>query len=103
MNDIHSTGHLTSNQVQNLGVAELSETSDFTNSNWDVSRQINRRFRIILGATLPYLNRYQEFLDAVAVGSEEAIILLTECDRQTAEDFTFEAEEDLSRARNCIS
>lgn len=100
LNGIHSTGHLTSNQVQNQGVAVLSDTSDFVGE-WTVPRMINRQFRLILAETQPYLNQYTAFLDAVAEGSEEAIVILTECDRRVVEDFTYEAAADLARARNC--
>lgn len=102
MNDIHSTGHLTSNQVQNLGVAVLSETRIFDGRD-SFPTLINRRFRILLSQTQPYQQRYLNFLDDVAANSEDAIQRLTQCDRYLMEDFEYEAREDLSRARNCIS
>lgn len=101
MNNIHSTGHLTSNQVQNLGVSVLSEVDAF-DGRWEIPNMINREFREILKATLPYLNLYSNFLNDVAAGGEEGIIRVTECDRELIESFTLEAARDLRSANNCI-
>lgn len=93
---------MTSNQVQNAGVAVLSETQIFDGQN-SFSHLINRRFRIILSQTQPYLEQYSNFLEDVAANSEDAIRRLTQCDRYLMEDFEYEAREDLSRARGCIT
>lgn len=102
LNEIHSTGHLTSNQVQNSGVAVLSETLIFDES-ISLPASINRRFRILLSQTQPYQQRYLSFLEDVAANSEDAIQRLTQCDRYLSEDFEYEAREDLARAQNCVS
>lgn len=102
MGEITDTGHLTSNQVQNLGVAVLSENQIFDGRD-SFPALINRRFRILLSQTLPYLQRYETFLGDIAENSEDAIQRLTQCDRYLMEDFEYEAREDLSRARNCVS
>lgn len=53
MNGIHVVAHHTANQVQNLGLAALSETPVFDGRDSFYSL-INRRFRIMLGIMLSY-------------------------------------------------
>jgi hypothetical protein len=102
LNSIHSTGHLTSNLVQNQGVDVLSNTNVF-DGRWELPQLINRGFRVILSETQPYFNRYSEFLDAIQEQGDEAIERLLQCDREVVEIFTVDAASDLARARNCIS
>lgn len=97
---IHQTGHLSSNQVQNAGVAELSVTEIFT-GDWDVPRLINRRFREILRVTTPYMELYENFLQDIAEGREDVLRRLIECDSNVIVDLLEESTIDVGRARAC--
>ena len=102
LNSIHSTGHLSTNQVQNAGISVLSEIETFFGP-WDVPRAINNRFRRILVVTQPYLNLYTEFLEAISEGREDAILQLTECDRDLIYELTYASSDDVTRALNCVA
>lgn len=102
LNNIHTTGYLTANQVQNLGVSVLTDTVPIDQP-WNVPFLINREFRDHLKLTLPYIDLYNDFLTAIAIGGEEAIEILVQCDQNVIDDVIAEAAEDLTRARNCVS
>jgi hypothetical protein len=100
LNNIHSTGHLTSNQVQNQGMAVLADIDSYV-SQWEIPGMINRQFRILLAETLPYFTRFSEFLRVINEQGEEGVNTISQCDREAVEDFAVEAEQDLERARSC--
>lgn len=68
---------------------------------WNVPFLINRQFRDVLKATLPYMDLYNQFLDDIAVGGEEAIAILTRCDRNVVDEFQVEADRELTLSRIC--
>lgn len=98
--DIHATGQLSANQVQNIGNKILSET-DIFDGRENYLRNINREYRMLLGLVLPYRSRFDGFLADISRTATEVIGLLADCDRELEEDFALETENDLTRARNC--
>lgn len=82
-------------------MAVLAEVESYI-SQWEIPRLINRRFRVVLGETLPYLNRFSDFLQVIAEQGQEAIQILIQCDREVAEAFATDAAQDLERARSCL-
>jgi hypothetical protein len=81
-------------------MAVLADIDSYV-SQWEIPGMINRQFRILLAETLPYFNRYSDFLQTIAEQGEEAIIILSQCDREVVEAFTLEAENDLKRGQSC--
>lgn len=100
LNNIHETGQLTGNQVQNLGAKVLTDTDIFEGRN-NYPQLINREFRQLLGRALPYRERFDGFLDDISRSATDVIRILADCDRALEVDFTNVIEEDLIRARNC--
>jgi hypothetical protein len=93
---------LTSNQVQNAGVAVLSETTIFDGRD-SFPEMITERFREITFRTLPYEQAYRNFFNDIEANSEDAIRRMIQCDKYLMEDFEYEAREDLDRARQCVA
>lgn len=102
LNEIHETGQVTANQVANLGTKTLSETVVFDGRD-SLPAAINREFRIILGAALPYRDRIEGFLQDISRTIDEVIQLLEACDRDLEDDFEGEITSDLARAANCVA
>lgn len=102
LNQLHATTQISSNQVQNLGIKVLSETEIFDGRN-SFPTLINREFRIHLSEVQPYRNRFDNFLNAVSITSEEVIQILSDCDREVEEDLDVEIRLDLILANNCAA
>lgn len=102
LNEIHETGQVTANQVANLGTKTLSETEIFDGRN-SLPALINREFRNILGAALPYRDRIEGFLQDISSGIDNTISILEQCDRQLEDDFAAEIADDLARAAICAA
>lgn len=77
MNTVHHTAQATTNHVQNAGVAELSDRDDFVGRD-SLYGHINNRFRDLLSAARPYLDRFEEFRASVVDNEEEIIDELTQ-------------------------
>lgn len=92
---------MTSNQVQNSGVAVLSETTIFDGRD-SFSELIDRKFRDITFRTLPYEETYQKFFSDIENNTDDAIQRMIQCDTNLVEDFEYEAREDLDRAKLCV-
>lgn len=101
INGLHTTAQLSGNQIQNLGIKVLSETSIFDGRN-SLPALINREFRILLKSFLSYRERFDGFLEQVSTEIIETIRELISCDEVLEEDFAREVEVDLARARNCV-
>lgn len=102
LNDIHETGQVTANQVANLGAKTLSETEIFDGRD-SLPANINREFRIILGAALPYRDRIEGFLQDISRTIDGVIEALEDCDRTLEEEFAAAIADDLARAANCVA
>jgi len=100
INDLHTTGQFTGNQVQNLGVKTLSDTEEFTGRN-DFSEDINREFRIVLQHFLAYRDRFDGFLDEISLDVLDTIRILVECDEVLEADFEVQAQGDLAQGVIC--
>lgn len=77
LNTVHETAQVTTNQVQNAGVASLSEITDYTDRD-SLYQHINNRFRQLLRAAAPYLDRYEEFRASIVDNEEQVIEQLTQ-------------------------
>jgi hypothetical protein len=76
VNTVHHTAQFTTTQVQNQGVAVLSELNNYTGRD-SLYGLINRRFRNLLTIARPYLDRFEEFRAEVVENEEEIIEQLT--------------------------
>lgn len=101
MNDLHATGQVTGNQVQNLGLKVLAETEVFDGRD-DLPALINREFRILLKHFLSYRERFDGFLDEISSDVLDTIRDLVSCDVVLEEEFTQEVNRDLARGRACV-
>lgn len=72
MNEVHHTAQATTNQVQNAGVAELSNREEIVGRD-SLYGYINNRLRDMLTAARPYLERFEEFRASVVDNEEEVI------------------------------
>lgn len=77
VNTVHHTAQATTNQVQNAGIAELGDRDTFTGRD-SLRDHINMRFRNLLIAARPYLDRFEEFRAGVVDNEEEIISQLTQ-------------------------
>lgn len=102
LNEIHSTGQVTANQVQNLGIKVLAETEIFDDRE-SFPRLINREFRDLLAQARPYRDRFDGFLNSISLTVTGVIEFFVDCDREIAEDLTVEIREDLALANNCVA
>lgn len=82
VNTIHQTAHSTTNQVQNAGVAELSDREEIVGRD-SLYRHINNRFRDLLSAAVPYMDQFENFRASVVDNEEEVISDLTLVSHQT--------------------
>lgn len=101
INDLHATGMRTGNQVQNLGMKVLSETSIFDGRN-SLPQLVNNELRELLGRALPYRLRFDDFVEGISRDVLDTIRELVTCDVVLEEEFAREVEVDLARARNCV-
>lgn len=77
VNTVHHTAQATTNQVQNAGISELGDRDSFTGRD-SLGDHINMRFRNLLIAARPYLDRFEEFRSGVVDNEEEIISQLTQ-------------------------
>lgn len=101
MNDLHATGQVTGNQVQNSGLKVLSETEIFDGRD-DFPLLINREFRLLLARALPYRTRFEGFLQEISADVLDTIRDLISCDEVLEEDFANEVAQDMARGRACV-
>lgn len=102
LNDLHATGQITGNQVQNLGLSVLSQVEVF-DGRQDLPRMINREFRMLLTRARPYRDRFDGFLDEISQDILITIRDLISCDDRLEEDFNREVTTDLARGRACAA
>jgi hypothetical protein len=101
INDLHSLGMVTGNQVQNLGLKVLSETAIFDGRN-SLPQLVNNELRDLLRRALPYRRRFDAFVQRISTNVRETIRELIACDETLEEEFAREVETDTARARNCV-
>lgn len=77
MNNLHFDAQATTNLIQNVGVAELSDRDEFTNRE-SLGDGINMRFMQLLRHARNYLDTYEEFRASIIDNEEEIIHQLTE-------------------------
>lgn len=102
LNTLHATGQLTGNQVQNLGLKVLSETTIFDGRN-SLPALINIELRNLLGRALPYKVQFDEFTQNIYDNQLETIVELVNCDREIENEFERAIELDLILARRCAA
>lgn len=121
LNNIHSDGQETSNQVrqiwstlfakliqwksrqvQNLGNKVLSEAASFDGRE-DFPTLINFEFRDLLANTRQYSDRFEGFLADIQRTIEGVIQTLLNCDRAVENNFEIEIANELRRAQVCVS
>lgn len=100
LNNLHATGQVTGNQVQNLGLKVLSETEIFDGQD-SLPDQVNREFRELLKGFLAYRERFDGFLDEISADVLDTIRELVSCDVVLEEEFEREVTNDLARGRAC--
>jgi hypothetical protein len=101
INNLHTIGMLTGNQVQNLGMKVLAETAIFDGRN-SLPQLVNNELRDLLRRALPYRLRFDTFVQRISTTVLETIRELIACDETLEEDFAREVELDVARARSCI-
>lgn len=102
LNNIHVNSQATGNQVANLGLKVLSETTNFDGRN-SFPEEINEEFRIMLLQTQIYRNQFDGFLADVSRTKGDVIRILQDCDRVVEENLQTELANDLRRAANCAA
>jgi hypothetical protein len=101
LNTVHISTQVTTSLLQNLAVSSMSSFNDFT-GHTEISKEINREFRLSLRQAQPYLEQYEEFRSSIIENEDQIIEQLTRCDRALGAAFANEAREDMARAQNCI-
>jgi hypothetical protein len=92
---------LISNQVQNVGVAVLSETTIFDGRD-SFPDMINERFREITFRTLPYEETYRDFFKDIEQNSKDAVDTMIECDKSLLDDFEVESWKFYEDFKGCV-
>lgn len=77
VNTVHHSTQATTNQVQNAGVATLSELDAYLERD-SLHEHVNNRFRRLLLAASPYLDSFEEFRASVVDNEEQIIDELTQ-------------------------
>jgi len=100
LNNLHATGQLTGNQVQNLGLKVLAETEVFDTRD-NLGTSVNREFRILLKTFLAYRERFDGFLEEISTDVLDTITELITCDVDLEAEFQIEVDTDLQRGQAC--
>lgn len=77
INNLHLDSQVTTNLIQNTGVADLSSREEFTYAD-SLGEHINARFMQTLRTARPYLDIYEEFRASIIDNEEQIIQQLTQ-------------------------
>lgn len=102
LNDIHTSSQVTANQVQNLGVKVLSETSIFDGGD-SFSVLISRKLEDLFNRVQTYSNEFEIFLNTLSENVAAVVRILESCNYQVKNSFEDAVRQDLNRSASCAA